>query len=80
MVRGCRPETRSSVGLCGAVRRPEETVALEDGRDGLALLLGDRTERDGGKAVADPDGRARGLEGGQPVPVSVQHPQVHDFS
>jgi len=57
------PETRSSERLCGAVRRPEETVALEDGCDGLALLLGDWTERDGGKAVADPDGRARGLEG-----------------
>jgi hypothetical protein len=29
----------------------------------LALLVGNQAERDGGKPVADPNGRAGGLEG-----------------
>jgi hypothetical protein len=41
----------------------EQDVSAKDGYDRLALVVGDRAQRDGGKPVADPDGSARGLEG-----------------
>ena len=47
---------------CGK-SRSEQGVPVKDGHDSLALLVGDRAERDGGKAVPDPDGSARGPEG-----------------
>lgn len=54
-------------------------VAFDDSRNGLNLRLGDRAEGGCGKAVTDPEDRARGLEGGKPMPMGVQRPQVLDL-